>query len=143
LSRLERGEKGPSIATVVKLTHALGSSVSDLFGETNEGDVIHVKRASRGCESADGRYVVLSHARSHGQAQAFLFGPPPDFGEQSHATHGGEESFFVVSGHVEVEFSDRTIALAAGDFMQFPGHMPHRVRRVSNEASILVVIAGK
>lgn len=146
LSRLERGEKGPSIATVVKLAHALDTTVSYLFGETTEGGSIHVRRAplrSDVISEEAPSYAVLSRDRASGQAEVFLMTPPPAFGEQGHHTHGGEECFYVLRGQVEVEFSDRVIELGVGDFMQFAGHMPHRVRRRSKDASVLVVIAGR
>lgn len=147
LSRLERGEKGPSIATVIKLAHALDSSVSYLFGETIDEDAIHVSRALPRAvvEAAAGHpsYAILSHGQPGSQTEAFLMIPPPEFGDQGHATHGGEELFFVKAGRVEVEFANGIVALAEGDFMQFPGHMPHRVRRVSADAAVLVIVAGR
>ena len=46
LSRLERGEKAPSIASVVKLAQALDVPVSTLFGESLDDSLIHVVKAS-------------------------------------------------------------------------------------------------
>jgi uncharacterized cupin superfamily protein len=67
--------------------------------------------------------------------------PPPRFSEATHAEHSGEESFYVIAGRVEVKFADRSIVMAAGDFLQFPGHLVHHVRRIGARATVLIMIS--
>lgn len=144
LSRLERGEKTPSISTVLKLAKILNTHASHLFGESILEEAIHVRRAppvslvkpSEGGPS----YIPLSSTDS--AAETFLLTPSPEYSE-GHASHGGEELFYVLNGKVSVEFADRTVELQQGDFLQFHGYLLHRVRRTSKQASVLMVVVGR
>jgi transcriptional regulator with XRE-family HTH domain len=148
LSRLERGEKVPSIATIVKLAHAFDTQVSTLLGESIDGAAIHIVREKArpiiesDPRSGDYRYSPLSRGGAQGKFEAFVMFPEPNFATEGHVAHGGDEIFFVLNGRVEVEFVDRTVGLAEGDYMQFPGHLLHRVRRLSTHAAVLIVVAG-
>jgi transcriptional regulator with XRE-family HTH domain len=147
LSRIERSEKSPSIATVVKLAEALDVSVAAMFGEKIEDSAIHIGRANArkmlksSPEKGAYPFATLSKPGSHNKIESFVIYPPSDFGSEGYISHGGEEVFFVLSGKIEVSLSDRNITLAEGDYLQFPGHLKHRVRRLSRSATALVVIA--
>jgi transcriptional regulator with XRE-family HTH domain len=145
LSRLERSKNAPSIATLMKLAGALGLPVSSFFGETVDDAAIHVFRnATRG--PADGGkddlplYVPVSQAVRTPQVEAFIVWPSPEFGSDGRVEHRGTEIVFVISGAIEVQFIDRTVSLNQGDLLQFPGHLPHQVRRVGDPASALIII---
>jgi transcriptional regulator with XRE-family HTH domain len=146
LSKVERGLKVPSIATVLKIAHAFEIPVSQLFGESVDESAIHVSRAAVrkgpvGEGGAGYRMEALTTGKGREGLEGFLFFPPEDFLDDLRAEHGGEELLFVVSGLVEVRFADRVVALGSGDAVQFPGHLQHQVRRTSPTASVLVVIS--
>jgi quercetin dioxygenase-like cupin family protein len=48
---------------------------------------------------------------------------------------------FIINGSVEVQFSDRVVALSEGDYVQFPGHLTHQIRRTSPQAAVLIVVS--
>ena len=55
-------------------------------------------------------------------------------------THDGFEALYVVAGPVEVDIGGTITALATGDFMSFPAHLPHRYRSsVGSEARLLLI----
>ena len=145
LSRIEKDAKAPSIATVVKLSRALDIPVALLFGEQTANSDIHlVHTANRQPEEDPVQgysFVPLSPAGSTRRAEAFLMTPPRHSSEATHAEHSGEESLYVVSGRIEVKFADRSVVMTAGDFLQFPGHLVHQVRRISAHAVVLIVIS--
>lgn len=151
LSRLERGEKAPSIASVVKLAEALEVPVSTLFGETFDDSLIHVvKAASQSAAAKDNvsedgyTFVPLSRAGRNGLMESFIMYPQPNFRDRGQVTHAGDEAFFVLSGKVQVRFNGRDVDLTAGDFLEFPGNLPHQVRRVGrNKAAVLITISRK
>jgi transcriptional regulator with XRE-family HTH domain len=145
LSKVERGLKVPSIATLLKLAKALSVPVSQLFGDSIDESVIHVSRGAlrKGPVGGDGagyRTEALTSGQGREGLEGFVFFPPEEFLDDMRAEHGGEELLYVISGSVEIHFADRTLALDASDSVQFPGHLQHQVRRTSPEASVLVVI---
>jgi transcriptional regulator with XRE-family HTH domain len=145
LSRLERGQKNPSIATVLRLSEALDVPVAELFGERLAEHAVRVTRArDRLSVSPTGAtaHGIEALSRDGSALEAFVLHPAAEFSTEGHAEHAGEELFFVLHGTVELRFADRGFVLEAGDCAQFPGHLPHRIRRVGTEpASALVAVA--
>ncbi|WID99826.1 XRE family transcriptional regulator (plasmid) [Bosea vestrisii] len=142
LSRVERGEKTPSIATALKLSQAFAVSVSALFGEAVDEAMIHIvrshERPTPENRQAEAYFEPLSQAA--GGIEAFLLFPGRDFGSDGRVDHGGTEIIFVVSGQIEIQFSDRSVLLGTGDFLQFPGHLAHQVRAPDGGGSALIAI---
>lgn len=145
LSRLERAQKAPSIATVMKVAQALGVPVSALFGEVVDDKSIHVVRAdrSKGASTPTGEagFVTLSQSAAGMSMEAFLLFPGSEFRPRGQVHHGGTEMIFVVSGGIDIRFSDRTISFDAGDFIQFPGHILHQIRAPGADTRVLVVVS--
>lgn len=143
LSRIESGEKSPSIATLLKLSAELKVPTSQLFGEEVDDGDIHLFRgkAKGGKRSASAAEVIsLSGNRPSAGLTTFLLRPSDKFEDEKRAEHSGTEGAFVVDGSVELKFSDRVIALNQGDYVQFPGHLTHQVRRTSPQATVLIVV---
>ncbi|MBM2712939.1 helix-turn-helix transcriptional regulator [Mesorhizobium caraganae] len=142
LSRVERGEKTPSIATALKLSQAFAVSVSALFGEAVDESVIHIVRSNArpapDNSPTETYFEPLSQAA--GGIEAFLLFAGRDFGPDGRVDHGGTEIIFVVSGKIEIQFSDRSVLLGTGDFLQFPGHLAHQVRAPDGSGSALIAI---
>jgi transcriptional regulator with XRE-family HTH domain len=145
LSRIETDAKAPSIATVVKLSRVLDIPVARLFGEQVADSDIHLVRTASHKSEEDPvhgyAFIPLSPAGSGRRNEAFLMTPPRHFSESTHAEHAGEEVLYVISGRIEVKFVDRSVAMAAGDYLQFPGHLVHHVRRIGANANVLIVIS--
>lgn len=144
LSRLERGQKAPSVATLLRLAGVLGVPVAQLLGEELSKDAVRITRASRRRRSASGRgqHGFEALTRGGGNLDAFVIHPGPDFAEDGPHEHGGEELLYVLHGAIELGFADRTFLLRAGDAVEFAGHLPHRLRRVGTApAAALVAVA--
>ncbi|MCJ2071344.1 XRE family transcriptional regulator [Methylobacterium sp. J-030] len=147
LSRIENGEKVPSISTALKLAQAMDVPTGMLFGETVDDDDIHVARSVDRSPlhepAGSGRYALtpLSEGALASRVESYLMHPSSDFEADDRAQHAGTEAIYVVDGHVAIAFADRTVELAAGDYIQFPGHLAHHVRRTGATAIVLIVIA--
>ncbi len=143
LSRVERAEKMPSIATALKLSQAFSVPVSALFGEAVDDSLIHIVRAAERPavrqNSDEAHFEPLSQAA--GGLEAFLLFPGQVYGPDGRVDHGGTEIIFVVSGQIEVQFADRTVILNSGDFLQFPGHIAHQVRAPNGDGSALIAVS--
>ncbi|WP_157122990.1 helix-turn-helix domain-containing protein [Pandoraea vervacti] len=151
LSRFERGEKTVSLAALLRIAQALGTSAASLLGEQVDRGMVHVVRAGerhyRKQSGADYRYAALS--RASGEAGSDADGPtalvlrlPADAHVSEAAFHKGDEIFFVLSGAIEIELGDQSILLREGDFAEFPGHVKHRIRSVGTDAEVLIVVTG-
>lgn len=144
LSRIESGEKSPSIATLLKLGSGLNVPVSQLFGEEVDDGDIHIFRGKRtGVRKSSRGPVIISLSGSLPSAglKAFLIRPSDKFEEEKRAEHSGTEGAFVIEGSIELQFSDRVVVLGQGDYVQFPGHLTHQVRRTSPHATVLIVVS--
>lgn len=143
LSRIESGEKSPSISTLLKLSTRLMVPMSQLFGEAVDDSDIHLFRsADQASKRRSGAPEVISLSGSTRPAglTTFLLRPSDQFEDERRAEHSGTEAVFVIDGSMEVQFSDRVIALCQGDYVQFPGHLTHQIRRTSPEATALIVV---
>jgi transcriptional regulator with XRE-family HTH domain len=148
LSRFERGEKSLSIAALMRLSQALNTSVATLLGERLDQRAVHLVRAAdRKMRKAKEQGVAYQFARLSGRGrtagfEAFVVEVSPNSMMNRAAYHAGEEIFFVLDGVIELEFPDRTLRLAKGDYLQFSGSLKHKLRGVQRHSSVLVVIVG-
>ncbi|HEX5328256.1 MAG TPA: XRE family transcriptional regulator [Acetobacteraceae bacterium] len=150
LSRVERGEKLPSIGAVLRLASALGVSLGDLMGAApvaGEVAIVRARQRSR-LRMADGadslRYeVLLREAACAGQSvTTYILDPAKDVDAISPTSHGGFELVYVLEGELEVQLGATIELLSAGDIGLFPGYLEHMVRPVDTcpKAKALIVI---
>lgn len=144
LSRLERGQKSPSVASLLRLSAALAVPVAELLGESLPADAVRVTRAAtrrRGpMDPATHAMEMLTEGR--GPLAAFIIHPAARFAEDGPHEHAGEELLYVLEGRIELAFADRSLLLGSGDAVEFAGHLPHRLRRVGTApAAVLVAVA--
>jgi transcriptional regulator with XRE-family HTH domain len=145
LSRIECGEKSPSIATLLKLSAALKVSMSQLFGEeVDDGDIHVVRRkpTTRQVATRVAEVINLSGATSSAGLVTFLLRPSETFEDERRAEHSGTEAAFVIEGSIEIQFFDRVLPLSKGDYAQFPGHLTHQLRRTSPQTTVLIVVSA-
>jgi transcriptional regulator with XRE-family HTH domain len=143
LSRLERGAKQPSVATVLRLSAALEVPVGRLFGEQTTEDMVRISRASgrRRSEEGAGYSFELVTPRG-GLMEGFLFEAGPESvgpGQQ----HDGEEMFIVLAGMIEMRTPDRSYVLETGDCAYFPGHLAHSMRRIGPETARAIIAVAR
>ena len=139
LSRLEKGERQPSIGSLFQIARVYGVSVSELV-EERDGDGLHVVRADSAPahRGQDGRYTVLNRPR----AAISVVRLELSTGKKTKAAeHVGEEWLHVLSGEVELTVEESTTLLGAGDSAHFDSARPHRLRAVG-EGSATVLIAS-
>ena len=147
LSRIERGLKGASVATLVQLAQALKVTVAHLLGETTFDSAISVVRANarkrlfEPSDSRKGRYDVLLKGPARA-LEAFIMYPAPRHEDDELVTHQGEEMIFVLSGQIELQLGDRVISLKTGDCVHFLGRLKHTLRQKGrSKAAALILIA--
>lgn len=150
LSRVESGDRQPSVGVLLSLSHALGVTLSELVAE-EPGPPVHVVRgAGAPAYHADnGGFTPLSGPLPGLQALRLTFGP--DHRDAVPASHDGEEWVHVLSGTVDLTLGGtsatpgtRTVLLA-GDSAHFRSDVPHSltVPEGADAASVLLVTTGR
>ena len=145
LSRLERGEKNPSIGALLKIAEALEVQIGQLFGETTGKDAItlvrndqHIDLASEG----DLLSQVILPAAGQRRLSAFLI--EPDKGKEvRHTAHPGDELLYVLDGSIDVVFTDRKLRLEKGDCLHFDGHLQHLICGVGRKYCRVLIVVGQ
>ena len=146
LSRFERGEKTFSVAALIRLGVALQVSVGTLLGEDIDNDEIDLVRAAETpplkASKEDGAYAFhpLSGGYESQVHSTFVVDIPVDCSHSSEAYHGGRELLFVIEGGIEMTIGNKSLKLARGDYLEFPGNIPHTIVSPSEPSRILLVI---
>jgi len=126
ISRVERDETSPSVATLVQLCQVLSLPVGALFAEP---EVQHIAfdeapRINLGGVHTDER---LMSPRGEQRVQLLR-------SELAADAHGGADLYtincdvevlHVLSGAVSMRFADRVVQVRTGDALTFPGREPH------------------
>jgi transcriptional regulator with XRE-family HTH domain len=129
LITIEHGEGNPSIATLLRISDALGVGLPVL---------VDVERPSTLSLTAAGQAPVLWRGPLGGQGLLVAGTEPPDVVElwhwtlqpgEEHATEphsaGTRELLLVLEGEVELRVGERTERLGVGDSASFAGDVPH------------------
>lgn len=143
LSQLERGRSQLAVATLMKISRALGVPMNFFFSKAGpdrheEGDVV-VRANQRRQLTFPGlgiREDLLSPDLS-GPIEMLLSSiePGADCGEAY--SHGGDEAGLLLSGTLDLWVGGRHFVLNAGDSFSFPSSLPHRYR---NEGTVTTQI---
>jgi transcriptional regulator with XRE-family HTH domain len=141
LTKLEAGLGNPTIDTLYALANALGAALGDLIGEPVPTRV-EVLRAGEG-PRVGGALSARLLDRVHGHRLAEVY----DISFASRARHadphppGVVESLLVTAGSLRVGPLDRPVELTCGDFVRFPGDVPHLYQAIGATAHGVLVMS--
>ncbi|MEV4231838.1 XRE family transcriptional regulator [Streptomyces bobili] len=126
LSRLETGQRQPSLPMLLALARVYGTTVSELLGETVAGRDAVVRAAGMEPTRAGGWTYWQAGASGRGM-QALRVQVP--YGSQGDIVrvHPGEEWLHVLRGRLRLRLGDTTHVLGAGDSAHFDSLTPHRL----------------
>ena len=140
LSRLESGERQPSIAALLDLAGVLGVRVSSMLGE----DIGSAPIALHGPDEPRHDTGGLSIAPCSGYAdsralEALRVTVKPNRHAAAPARHRGEEWIYVLSGTLELEYAGELYELGPSMSAHFDADRPHRMTARSRAAEVLLV----
>ena len=137
LSRLEKGERQPSIGALLQIARVYGVSVSELVEERGEDELSVVRAVDAPVHHGpDGRYTVLNGPRA---AISIVRVELPASTRTEVAQHVGEEWLHAVSGAVELTVDEQTVRLEVGDSVYFDSARPHRVRTAGGQPATVLI----
>jgi transcriptional regulator with XRE-family HTH domain len=144
LSQLERGRTNATIATLQRLSTALGIDVSDLFAaKTGRPRVLRREAREFVAWGRLGRKALLTPKPFHSlEVVVARFEPGGSTGDEPYTHGASEELLIVVAGRVQVQLGTEVYEVAAGDSVHYESSTPHRVANVGDEvAEVLFVIS--
>ncbi|MGY1653744.1 helix-turn-helix domain-containing protein [Geodermatophilus sp. SYSU D01119] len=120
LSRLEAGQRKPSLELLLPIAQAHRVPLEELVGAPEFGDP-RVRLAPR---QRNGR-VVVPLTRHPGGIQAWKTVIPPEPGEPELRTHEGYEWLYVLAGRVRLVLAGHDLTLRPGEAAEFDTRLPH------------------
>ncbi|GGL67125.1 DNA-binding protein [Streptomyces fumigatiscleroticus] len=126
LSRLETGQRQPSLPMLLALARIYGTTVGELLGETVQGRDAVVRAADMEPTEAGGWTYRQAGASGRGM-QALRVQVP--YGSQGDIVrvHPGEEWLHVLKGRLRLRLGDTAHLLEPGDGAHFDSLTPHRI----------------
>ena len=119
LSRLENGQRRPSLELLLPLAQTYRVPIDDLVGAPEVGD----PRIRLKPRRVNGR-TVLPLTRPGG-VQAWKIVIPRTQSEPKPRTHDGFEWLYVLSGRMRLVLGDQDLVLAVGEAAEFDTQVPH------------------
>jgi transcriptional regulator with XRE-family HTH domain len=119
LSRLETGQRKPSLELLLPLAQAYRVPLDDLVGAPEVGD----PRIRLRPRKVNGRTVLpLTHP---GGVQAWKIVIPKSQSTPAPRTHDGFEWLYVLSGRMRLILGDQDLVLGVGEAAEFDTRLPH------------------
>lgn len=120
LSRLESGQRKPSLELLLPIAQAHRVPLDDLVGAPEIGDPrIRLRPRAR-----NGR-VVVPLTQQAGGMRAWKVVIPPELGEPKLRTHHGYEWLYVLSGQMRLILAEHNITMGPGEAAEFDTRLPH------------------
>lgn len=143
LSRLEGGDRQPSLAVLFSLAQAFGMALPSLFEpEPQEANCVVVRAGSMASQQGHGlSYQPLSRSDRFTNLQPIRVTVPVDRPEDCFYEHDGEEWLYVLSGQLALVFNDDAYLLHPGDAAHFDARKPHRLLARGEADAELILVA--
>jgi transcriptional regulator with XRE-family HTH domain len=137
LSRLENGQRRPSLELLLPLAHVYRVPIDDLVGAPDVGDPRIRLKARR----VNGRTVLP--LTSPGGVQAWKIVVPTSQSTPKPRTHDGFEWLYVLSGRMRLILGDRDLVLGVGEAAEFDTQVPHWFGSTGEGAAEVFSIFGR
>ncbi len=137
LSRLENGQRRPSLELLLPLAQAYRVPLDDLVGAPEVGD----PRVRLKPRRVNGRTVIpLTHP---GGVQAWKLVIPASQSRPDPRTHDGFEWLYVLSGRMRLILGDQDLVLGVGEAAEFDTQVPHWFGSTGDEPAEVLSIFGR
>ena len=143
LSRLESGERQPSLAALVYLARTLGVPISQLLGEADGHPQLLISTGQAPRHEVNGLSIATRSGFPGSSAIEVLnVLIAPEREPSAPARHQGEEWLYVLHGTLLLELDDEPHIVREGESVHFDALLAHRLAAVGETCEVLVV-AGK
>ncbi len=120
LSRLESGQRRPTLELLLPLARAYGVALDELVGAPETGDPrVRLRPVKRG------RMTVVPLSQRPGGVQAYKLLLPARREEPELQTHEGYEWMYVLDGRLRLALGTQDLELGPGEAAEFDTRVPH------------------
>jgi transcriptional regulator with XRE-family HTH domain len=138
LSRLESGQRKPSLELLLPIAQAHRIPLEDLVGAPDVGDPrVRLRPQKRG-----GRIVVPLTQQPHGM-HAWKVVIPPERTQPELRTHDGYEWLYVLSGELRLILADHDMTMKPGEVAEFDTRVPHWFGAAGDRPVEILSLLGK
>ena len=138
LSRLETGQRRPSLELLLPLAQAYRVALDDLVGAPEVGD----PRIRLKPRRVNGR-TVLPLTRQPGGVQAWKIIIPTSQSKPNPRVHEGYEWLYVLSGRMRLILGDQDLVLGVGEAAEFDTKLPHWFGSTGEGAAEVLSLFGR
>lgn len=134
LSKLEREQATPSVATLLRLCHALGLSIGELF-EEHAGSLVRSGHYPRIPFGGEGMRESLLTPTLEQRLQVIhsQISPGGGSGKERYSLPADVEMVFVLSGQLDINLEDQAFHLSTGDALTFSPGVDHSFQNPHSE----------
>jgi transcriptional regulator with XRE-family HTH domain len=136
LSRLESGQRKPSLELLLPIAQAHRVPLDDLVGAPELGD----PRIRLRARTRRGRVVVPLTQQPGGHVWKVVI--PPEPGEPTLRTHHGHEWLLVLSGQLRLVLGEHDITMRPGEAAEFDTKRPHWFGSAGDEPVEILSVHG-
>jgi transcriptional regulator with XRE-family HTH domain len=138
MSRLENGQRRPTLELLLALSHTYRVSLDDLVAAPEEGD----PRLRLKPGLVKGRTVIPLTRQPDGM-QAWKIIIPSTMTTPEPRKHDGHEWIYVLSGHMRFILGDQDWVLGPGEVASFDTTVPHWFGSAGDEPAEILSIFGR
>jgi len=150
LSQIENDLVSPPLATLIKISTALGVKIGYFFQDSKPETRIVVDRkkdhknrdkGSQKISDSGYNYDPLAYPMVNKFMEPFVI-YMEDRKEKDliYNNHRGEEFAFIIQGKAEIRCADQIVVLDEGDSVYFDSGLPHAYRGIDCTAQLLIII---
>ena len=143
ISKIERGDTSPTVASLHQLAAALGVHITDLFAQDIHKTAVFVKKDETTIIRSEGVIIEsLGSGLPHQQLEPFIMEILPTSGNIADpVSHSGEEFIYCLEGKVECFVGGESFVLEPGDRLLFKAAQPHCWRNLgTSSAKVMLVL---
>ncbi|WP_324277064.1 XRE family transcriptional regulator [Blastococcus brunescens] len=139
LSRLESGQRRPTLELLLPLARAHQVPLDELVDAPETGDPrIHQRSFERH------GITMIPLTRRPGGLQAYKMVYPPRWpaGDLEQQTHEGHEWLYVLNGRLRLLLGEHDLALTAGEVAEFDTRTPHAIANPGSSPAEVLALFG-
>lgn len=144
MSRLERGQRQPSIGVLRQLAAVYQVGIGELVGENAAAQrkIVRADSPPPLQETDHGPYATLTGLVGHSGLGVVQLDLAEDDEGRRTRQHEDEEWIYVLRGELKLELGAEHIALHTGDSVHFDARTPHRLMSATSESTRILIVCA-